>query len=465
MEEKKDKKLNSKFSILIIVIFVTIIGAFLLSLLMLLGNFSSPIESMRVPSYFGKEKPILEAFEKQFETKEDFIYRAPLKGDFRSPVIFVDLDNDARDEALVFYSKKPDEKIIYIGIMQKVDKTWKLINNIRGNSGNLISAEIIKPDINSANQMVFYWDLIGGENNGLLTVYMPEKDYKNALTLKPLLKQNAAIYSKISLDEKGNPGLVLCSLKYTDKNLESYASVIKIENKKVTVLDENIEIDNSVNNHTKLRKFKKSDGEYIYLDSTKENTSSLTEVLFWDYKAQKLKSLFTKPQSFTNFMTVRPVKIECKDIDGDGNIEIPTYKSDYYNNFKKSLKYGEKTIPVIEWNTLDNFHLKEKYLSFVNQDDGYLFKIDNKDYEMVGIRNERFSRTEFWKTKNGEKSKKLFEIYSVDYSKYSENTNNYLDYFVYGTVGNKMIMYKITDDGVKADINEEYIKSHMESLV
>lgn len=464
MEEKNNRKLNSKFSVLIIVIYVTIIGAFLLLLLILLGNFSSPIESMRVPSYFGKEKPILEAFEKQFETKDEFIYRAPIKGEFRSPVVFVDLDNDARDEALVFYSKKQDEKIIYIGIMQKIDKTWKLINNIRGNSGNIISAEIIKPDINSDNYLVFYWDLIGRENNGLLTLYMPEKDYKNTLTLKPIFKQNAAVYSKIAIDDKGNPGLVLCSLKYTDKNLESYAGVIKIENKNVKVLDENIEIDNSVNNYTKLSKLKKPDGEYIFLDTIKENTSSLTEVLFWNYKEQKLTSLFTKPQSFTNFRTLRPVKIECKDIDGDEIIEIPTYRSDYYKGYKKSLKYGEKFVPVIEWSTLDKFNLKEKSLSFVNQDDGYLFKIDN-DNKMVGIRNERFSKTEFWTTKNGEKSKKLFEIYSVDYSKYSENTNNYSEYFVYGTVGNKMIMYKITDDGAKAYINEEYIKSNMESLV
>ncbi|MDO5014859.1 MAG: hypothetical protein Q4E28_02765 [Clostridia bacterium] len=467
MNEKKEKKVKSKSYLLIIAISIAVIGVFFFLFLLLLGNLSSPLDNMKIPSYSGKEKPILEAFEKQFSKKEDFIYSSALKGEHRSPVMFIDLDNDARDEALVFYSLKKAEKNVYIKIMKENNGSWIAINDIRGNGNKIISVDKLKASSNSTeNYLMIYWDVLGSGKNGLLTVYVPEKYSDKNINLKPLFKQNILGYTKISIDENLTPGILFYFINYTEKNIEAYANVFCIEDDRVVTLGDNVKIDNSVNNCINLQTFKKIDGEYIYLDTANQYNSSLTEILVWDYKQRKLESLFTKVGNFSNYKTLRSVEIESADIDRDREPEIPSNKSEYNDDFRDELNYGEELLPVIAWSTVDrNFNLTEKFLTFAETDSGYLMKTDlNKEYKIFAIRNSILGKTEYWTLRNGKKNKLLFTIYDTELSRYNDNTQNYSDFFIYGAINNKMIMFKITDDGAKLGINEDYIKSNIENI-
>lgn len=435
---------------------VVLITAVVLSFAGCSLRFSNFDELLRPPKAAGKFQGLREAFEKVVTS--DYILCTPENGDYKSAFLTFDCDSDGDEDAIVFYALKSEPDVARLCYFRSENDEWIPVSSAdgAGSSVNIVMFSDINYD--KTFEIIVGWNILSGKTNKVFVTYLISGDKLTPLTAYP--------YSYLTLLDANGDGREDIFTMSVDSSvpdmLSGYARVYHYNTNTATldVLSET-RTDGNVSGYTSVVTEKVEDTNYIYVEATKGENESITEVLYWDSRKNenKLVSPLFDVESQTTKSTWRSINISCMDVDSDGFLEIPVSvtNTDYLPNSAgvELQDTSSETMGFIKWVRFRSGRLNNVCYSIVNEKMDYVMKIPSSWVERILIKNTDGQIDVYrWLSSSQKTGDLLFSIYC--YASSDENSKNeYSGCKALGSSGDRNYVYRITDAGSSFGVKDK----------
>lgn len=323
-------------------------------------------ELMRPPKATGEKAAIQEIIESN--AGGDYTLKYPQLGDYRSAIITEDLNYDGTEEAIALYRSTNEVSSVNILFIKEVDGALKAVGTFKNSNSDVDRIYIDDIDGDGLKEVIVGWSsFIAGANQ--VTYYKISADKVDEHVIKDTYSD--MVFCDITNDETKD--LILLSTVTEDKktaNAKLYSAKIERDFKFTGM----VEMNSKVTKYVKVQTGKVTEEvNGVFIDSsTANNNEILTEVIYFDKGKNELKNpLNEKSEDDIINITTRKTSTNCRDIDGDGIVEVPTIKNitSAYSEENKSL------CPYTLWQKIkpDNGSLSYVCESVTNYTDGYYF--------------------------------------------------------------------------------------------
>lgn len=426
-------------------------------------RFSSFENLLRPPRLTGKYQDLQEAFEKI--AGNGYTLCTPDNGEFQSAFITHDCDSDGDEDALVFYTSPKEEfnvKMLYFNF----DEGKWTVNGTFDGAGSSVDM-VMFPDIDNDNcpEILVGWSVLSGKMNKTFSVYSVTDGNAELVKSYP--------YSYISTLDVNGDGVEDIFTLSVDSSvpelLTGYARVYNYNshNKTLSVISET-RTDGNISSYTSVKMETADDVNYIYVEATKGEHDSITELIYWDDENNQLVSPFFDTESQTTKLSWRNMQVYSMDIDGDGFLEIPTsveMKGSFSSTSKKTETQNSPAEDVqpenmyyIKWIKYRDSFIKPVQYSVYNES-GYLLNIHSSWVgRITAIKTDGQIDFYRWSSDTEEMGDLLFSICSYD-STNEESRKMYSAYKQLKSSGNTNFAYHIADAGYSFGVNEENIEN------
>lgn len=414
-------------------------------------RFSSFDSLLRPPRSVGKYQTLQESFEKV--VSEDYILCPPENGEYKSAFLTFDCDSDGDEDAIVFYALKSEPDLARLWYFKYDDEKWIPITSVDG-AGSTVNT-VLFSDINLDGnfEIIVGWSLLSGKTNKSFVTYMLSGDKITSLASYP--------YNYICLLDANGDGkddIFTMTIDASSPELMTgYARVYNYNSNSLTldVLSET-RTDGNVSGYNSVSTEIIDDINYIYVEASKGESESITEVLYWDSRKSdnNLVSPLFDADSQTTKATWRNINITCMDVDGDGLLEIPVSvnPNGLINDY--SLQNDNTNVMgFIKWVKFRNNRLNDVQYSIVNHQLGYVLKIPSSWVERIIIKNIDGNIEAYrW---IGSQNKTGDLLFSICYYDNSHDGSEYSNYKELGVNGDLNYVYRITDAGNKFGVKDK----------
>ncbi|MCQ2483827.1 MAG: hypothetical protein MJ168_00685 [Clostridia bacterium] len=417
-------------------------------------RFSSFDSLLRPPRAVGKYQDLQEAFEKV--VSKDYVLCSPENGEYKSAFLTFDCDSDGDEDAIVFYSLKSEPDLARLWYFKYEDEKWIPVSSVDGAGSSVNTVLFSDINLDGSYEIIVGWSLLSGKTNKSFVTYMISGEKIISLAPYP--------YNYICLlDANGDGREDIFTMSIDSSSAELVAGYARVYNYNANTLTLDVlsetRTDGNVSGYNSVTTEKVGDINYIYVEATKGETDSLTEVLYWDSRKNenKLVSPLFDSASQTTKATWRNINISCMDIDGDGLLEIPVSvtQNEILNNSDYIEQQDENTeiMSFIKWVKFRNNRLNDVQYSIVNHKLGYVLKIPSSWVERIIIKNTKGNIEAYrWLSGQNKTGDLLFSIVHYDRS---QSENNYSNYKTIGVNGDTNYVYRITDAGNKFGVKDK----------
>lgn len=283
-----------------------------------------PAENLVRPPRLGGTNALLEAaFEKHVQQGE-YVLRYPASGVNKTAYVRYDCDGDGLDEALVFYSLRSEEMVVRICMMDFDGTDWTAADDLVGDGPDVYSVDFLDLDNNGISEILVGWTSLDAKSNKHLTVYGTEA---GAFAYHAVGMESYTELYSVDMDADGQTELLLTLIT-------SGADKYSVECKLFKFLDSgggsSLELRGQTELYSETVSFdgfqsEKQDGVVrVYIDENAGSTH-LTEIVYWDAQSTNLARAMTlDPTTLASSPVARSLPIKCRDVDGDGTIEVPS---------------------------------------------------------------------------------------------------------------------------------------------
>ncbi len=288
----------------------------------------------------------------------------PRSGQFQSAFVLQDIDEDGQDEAIVFYElDSSKEALARINILDQQDGEWHSQYDVPGMGRNIDYVRFANLSEPNSNDIVIGWD---NANAAEMTVSV--YTYKNQV-LNTIFDSN---YSEIlisDLDANGMDEMLLLSNNTVTG--ASRARLVKGSKGKVFTVS-GVSLSRSYNGYLQMIAGSlPGKSVAIFIDGITETGEIGTEVLYLE--EGNLVSAFKKDLQNSELLigTLRPARLACSDVNGDGYIEIPSMSLLPGYEEAESKMYFTQYL-TLEIGAVNQVSVAET--NIVNQAEGYRLK-------------------------------------------------------------------------------------------
>lgn len=313
----------------------------------------------------------------------------PKNGSNRSAYVVANLDDDAQDEALVFYeyTGDPADNGLRLNLLDKdSNDNWVSVKEIAGAGTDVDKVILTKMGSSSSvNILVGYQTLSGDEKS--LEIYT----YKNG-EFKRIGTSSYSVLEALDINSDGSNELVTIRRSVNPESGLVTAKAALLELRKVTAedgsiseevtLSQSIDMCDNVSSYARAVTGRLADGRLaLYTDVMNAEGSLRTELVYYRYSAlqnpMQLQSEKLLP------LCTRPAGYYCVDIDGDGIIEIPSTRTMLgYEN-----AVPEEQLMLTSWMEYEDFYqLKEKHKGYYSVSDGYAMMFPSRWSDKVTVK-------------------------------------------------------------------------------
>lgn len=297
------------------------LAAVLLCLSFVLCSFSScnyiisdPTNLISPPKASGEMYYIQSALTKYAGSNIRMKY--PTGGENTSAFLITDLDGDAIDEAVAFYTRvSEDESVapVHVNLLKYDGEQWKLTCDIVVEAGSIDRVSTADLTGDGINELLIGFGTYTASVNKLVAYSV------NKSSLTEILNDEYNEFVLTDLSGNGFDELLLINYKPADK--KAYAKLYSFLDRQLT-LKGTVPLDGNIGGFASITTGRLTDGTAaVFIDSYKGVTSMVTDLVF--IKNGVPVNPFYDELSTENQMTLRDSVITCRDIDGDGLIEIP----------------------------------------------------------------------------------------------------------------------------------------------
>lgn len=284
---------------------------------------------MRPPYPAGEAKKIQEQLTKSLGV---FTLKYPKNGDYRSAIIQVDLTGDGTDEALVFY-RQDESKPISLAVLKQGGDGWQLISKKESEGGEVERVMFGDIDSDGSKEIIVGWTIYSTGLN-IISAYSFRDNDINAIDVREFSEAQATnisvAYTDMQIYDFDNDGLDeiiasyinLSEVTATAKLIEFHRGVDRSDAMSVT---DTVPLDGHVLYYADAKVAKLTDDSIfgVVLDGCKDNSTMITEYVYWDTLGGDLKAPFYNEEEKAVTCTVRSIDTTSRDIDSDGVMDIP----------------------------------------------------------------------------------------------------------------------------------------------
>ncbi len=369
---------------------ITAVCMMLAAVLFLCGcdalTFNSAENLVRPPKLSGDDGELQKAFEKAVSEKGEYILRYPSSGKYRSAFVRQDCDGDGKDEAFVFYSLKAEEMSVNMFMLDFVDGNWTAVSDIPGDGNDIYAVEFSDLNSDGISEVLVGWSSLDAKANKKLSVYCAYEQGET-LSYKMLAVESYTNMFTVDLDADTQKEILITLINSTSDTYITEAKLLKMstaDNSSFQISSVGrINLYSGISAINEIKAGSTSGRRFVYIDET-AGDSYLTEMIYWDKEQKILGSVTdtTEISVVSDFPTSRSLPLTCKDIDKDGEIEIPVTKllpggSIVRNNTQENeILQQEENLYITSWKKYDkgNFTVVKSYIS--NDTDGFYFEYD-----------------------------------------------------------------------------------------
>lgn len=429
-------------------------------------RFSSFDNLLRPPKLIGKYQGLQDSFESSI--KDSFQLLIPENGEFQSSFITFDFDSDSNEEALVFYTLKDSPDIAKVSFFEYKDENWLYVSSFDG-LGNTIDKVVIE-DINKDGffEVIIGWNLYSSKLNRAFVAY--------TVNGENMIQSFTHPYTHFDMvDVNGDGYSDLLSL-YVDSSIpEQLKAVAGVYNfnaltSQFTLLGETY-LDGNISSYSSIKSEIVDDDIQIYVESTKGQTESITEILIWDNEKKALSAPLFDLASQTTFATWRNINLTVLDVDHDNYYEIPTSvempgsvvtTSDILNNNTvTSDNRPASQIYFTKWTKFRNNKLKPVQYSVVNNELGYMLNIKSSWVGRITVLGNDGQWDYYrWDALNAQVGELLFSIYAYNNND-AEDKKQYSAYTQLKSTNTKTYVCQITKSGSKFGVSEDLLADNL----
>ncbi|MCD7774236.1 MAG: VCBS repeat-containing protein [Clostridiales bacterium] len=458
---------------------ITVLLCLLLSAAVLFGgcdvlSFTAAENLVRPPKLTGTNGDLQDAFENAVSDIGEFILRYPSSGDYRSAYVTYDCDGDGVDEAFVFYSPKTEEMSVYMYMLNYSDGEWKAVGEILGDGSDIYSIEFCDLNDDGISEILVGWSSLDSKNNKKLSVYCSYKNSQNLNYRILALESYTEMYTE-DLDGDGEVEILVALINSTSDTYTTDAKLLKMSDGddgsfQISAVGQT-SLYSEITAVTAISSGYSGGKKYIYIDEAADSLY-LTELICWDDVNQTITApISVDLLSVASCPTSRAVSLVCTDIDGDGELEIPSTvllqngsvvrRTDSTDTVTDSSDTQQENIYITKWSKYDdgNYTAVSEYIS--NDTDCFTF---NYDEEFMADKSVTFYYdehvTQFYAVvssedeANTEETVLLFTITAVELT-------DTVSIGAYLTVGSQWkYIYEITGAGEEAGITKLFIENN-----
>lgn len=326
-------------------------------------------ELLSPPSLSGELAPIAEVLKDS--VKDEYTFKYPSRGDFRSAVVTEDIDGDGNFEAFAFYSTVEGENVtMHINVIDEADGKWKSIAEQKIVAGGVDRIEFCDLDNDGVKEILVGWEIYG-TSEMQLAVYSIGK---NSITQRLLQKYTHFI--TCNLDEDSRNEILI--IKTATAEQANSASLFALSQEGITEIS-SCELDSTAKTVNEPVIATLSTGKpAIYIDEIK-GVGAVTEVLFFE-KGGLVNPLY-QPDTKETVSTLRSVSFTFTDINEDGILEIPVQE----NVPSVTRSDVNEKLYLTNWCSFNGEKLTVQMTTMINVNDGYYYTLPAKWVGSIAI--------------------------------------------------------------------------------
>ncbi len=336
------------------------------------------VESLLAPPVqSGKNGEVQKAFNTLMKDKKVQL-KTPASGDYQTAFVLYDINADGIDEAFVFYSDASVESTLRMALLECVDDEWSITTDIKGAGSGIYDICFNDLDGDGFSEIFVSWSLFDSKITRVVSIYEPIVTNGGNVALESIGSEYCNTKSFIDFNGDLKNDLVVVYLDDTAEIQKSVLRFFSLSPEKKLVKYSEINIDSSVTSVEAITSdvIKAGDRSYsrIFIDCLKSEKIMFTDMVYWDSAASKPVRAFAEP----GLTTVRNSKILSRDIDNDGNIEIPvvtTLKGDS-KQFSLTDYDNVYTFTLLDWLDAKGDTHKDNIQTLYNPLEGYMLKFD-----------------------------------------------------------------------------------------
>ncbi len=371
------------------------------------------IDSLMRPPHTATEAELKNSINKLLGNQ--ISYRSPESGENHSAIILRDINGDETEEAIVFYVKNDDTSVVRMCVLTRSGENWLLVSDFAGNGSGVLDVEFNDLNDDNDDEILVTWFMFDDKSQKMLSVYTPDTD-ENVLNVSARISEPFSIMAITDVYGAGNKQLLIA---YSNTNRVSERATLKLigvsDGDEILLINEMI-LDSRIISLSAIT----SDvplgniSPRLYIDAQISDTQSITQVLEWNSELRKFVSLIN--DTAEPDITLRSSNLLCKDIDGDGIIEIPLRKP-----MSESINSDTSLGYVLEWCEIADSKLVPQEYYVVNLLENYTLYYPKEWKDKVFVKSNISSRT--WDFVDM-KEEVLFSIVACNFEDWDENRSD-----------------------------------------
>lgn len=389
---------------------------------------------MRPPKLSGENSLLQEAFEKYLNSSKNTIMKTPISGENRSSFLYYDLDNNGVKEAFAFYSDVSVDENACAAVFKFVNNEWQLVSNIKGSGEDIFEVDFADINGDGCLELVICWTYLKtGEsdntasftNSGerIMSVYSYNGNSTTLITTQPFSKMLVGDFNGDKSDE-----ILLVSVDLSEKSKRTIGRILgfnsnyDIDRSYDLILTSMIDVLNIDKDTVTVEGEKHT---RIFVDGGISETAVITDVVDISHSDFEI----TLPLYETNIsekpLTIRDVSTLSADIDGDGEIEIPTVENLPYSSVINNE--SSRNLSLTIWSKVENGELITEYKCLMNSLNGYMFIFPEEWINSItAVYNSTNATLRFYEVnESGTLGDEVFSIRSFSEIKWKENNYDY----------------------------------------
>ena len=420
-------------------------------------NFFSVESLMSPPLQSGKNGEVEAAFKKLMAEK-NIQLRTPQSGDYQTSFVLFDINGDGQDEAIVFYTDSAIDASVRLSFLECINETWVISADIKGAGSGVYDVSFSDMNNNGRYEILVGWSLYDSKTSKIVSVYEVSDGDNGIFALNTLGTEyyNSKVVTDFNGDDKDD--LVLIYLDDSGEVQKSYFRCFSLSNGGNFVKYGDVKLDSNISFISQIQfdmvKVGNKKSKRVFIDCIKNESTMFTEMLYWDFETLKP----VREEKHPSTSTLRSSKVLCRDIDGDGLLEIPSNTKLLGDEKSLTVKRGDVqyTFTMLEW--LNGFGDKSEgtVKTLFNPIHLYLYRVtrvnDITVYFDVLKQSVKFC---IWDSEENLIKEELLSISFVDNNEQKLNelgeelfeAENGTYYFEISSHGEK---FGITDEGVKS---------------
>lgn len=331
--------------------------------------YGATVDSLLVPPRLsGEQEQIYQAL--QDVVGKDIKLQYPKSGDYLSAFILADFDEDAEEEALVFYEKtglSAAENNLRMNVLDKRSDTWMSVCDIPAVGAEIERVMISPIGVKNGTRIVIGYSVVDQYDRALV-VY----DYSDGV----LSQGFTAAYSLFDIHDLDGNGTKELLVMRTDSAMGNALALVYSPDENDQFRRMQLSLRSSCTGFSQVLYAEQEDGvSVVYADMLTGVTTMQTELFRYD--GEKLSHVLEDESAASE--TTRSVGCLTLDIDGDGTPEIPVQT--VFPGYEGTA--SDQNIRLTRWMTAQDGRLQEKYRGYYSVSEGYAFMLPEQWREDV----------------------------------------------------------------------------------